>query len=67
MTHDIVYWFHILTAHTYPGKIKIQKTITLPTGLYGCETLSLYIREEHKYEYIWTYDRGSNEDDRKIA
>jgi hypothetical protein len=29
-------------------KIKIYKTIILPVVLYGCETLSLTIREEHK-------------------
>jgi len=29
-------------------KIKIYKTITLPIALYGCETWSLTLREEHK-------------------
>jgi hypothetical protein len=29
-------------------KIKIYKTIILPVVLYGCETLSLTLREEHK-------------------
>jgi hypothetical protein len=29
-------------------KIKIQKTITLPVILYGCETWSLTLREEHR-------------------
>jgi hypothetical protein len=28
-------------------KIKIYKTIILPVILYGCETLSLTLREEH--------------------
>jgi hypothetical protein len=28
-------------------KIKIYKTIILPVVLYGCETLSLTLREEH--------------------
>ena len=28
-------------------KIKIYKTITLPVVLYGCETWSLTMREEH--------------------
>jgi hypothetical protein len=28
-------------------KIKIYKTIILPVALYGCETLSLTLREEH--------------------
>jgi hypothetical protein len=29
-------------------KIKIYKTIILPVVLYGCETLSLTVREEHR-------------------
>jgi hypothetical protein len=29
-------------------KIKIFKTIILPVVLYGCETLSLTLREEHR-------------------
>jgi hypothetical protein len=29
-------------------KIRIYKTIILPVVLYGCETLSLTLREEHK-------------------
>jgi hypothetical protein len=29
-------------------KIKICKTIILPVVLYGCETLSLSLREEHR-------------------
>jgi hypothetical protein len=29
-------------------KIKIYKTIILPAALYGCETLSLTLREEHR-------------------
>jgi hypothetical protein len=29
-------------------KVRIYKTITLPVVLYGCETWSLTIREEHK-------------------
>jgi hypothetical protein len=29
-------------------KIKIYKTIILPVDLYGCETLSLTLREEHR-------------------
>jgi hypothetical protein len=29
-------------------KIKIYKTIILPVVLYGCETLSLMLREEHR-------------------
>jgi hypothetical protein len=29
-------------------KIKIYKTISLPVVLYGCETLSLTLREEHR-------------------
>jgi hypothetical protein len=29
-------------------KIKIHKTVTLPVALYGCETWSLTLREEHR-------------------
>jgi hypothetical protein len=29
-------------------KVKIYKTIILPVALYGCETWSLTIREEHR-------------------
>jgi hypothetical protein len=29
-------------------KVKIYKTIILPVVLYGCETLSLTLREEHR-------------------
>jgi hypothetical protein len=29
-------------------KVKIYKTIILPVVLYGCEILSLIVREEHK-------------------
>jgi hypothetical protein len=29
-------------------KIRIYKTITVPVVLYGCETWSLTLREEHK-------------------
>jgi hypothetical protein len=30
------------------GKIKIYKTVILPVVLYGCETWSLTLREEHR-------------------
>jgi hypothetical protein len=36
---------HMLTRNV---KIKIYKTIILPVGLYGCETWSLMLREEHR-------------------
>jgi hypothetical protein len=29
-------------------KVRIYKTISLPVVLYGCETWSLTVREEHK-------------------
>jgi hypothetical protein len=29
-------------------KVKIYKTITLPVALYGCETWSITLREEHR-------------------
>jgi hypothetical protein len=31
-----------------PAKIKIYKTVILPVVLYGCETWSLTLREEHR-------------------
>jgi hypothetical protein len=33
-------------------KIKIYKTIILPVVLYGCETLSLTLREEHRLRVL---------------
>jgi hypothetical protein len=39
-------------------KIRIYRTIILPVVLYGCETWSLTLREEHRLrvaeENIWT-------------
>jgi hypothetical protein len=38
-------------------KVRIYKTIILPVVLYGCETWSLTVREQHKlrvFENIWT-------------
>jgi hypothetical protein len=36
---------HLLSKNTTTG---IYKTITLPVVLYGCETWSLRLREEHR-------------------
>jgi hypothetical protein len=36
--------FHLLSRNV---KVKIYKTIILPVLLYGCETWSLTLREEH--------------------
>jgi hypothetical protein len=33
-------------------KIRIYKTIILPVVLYGCETLSLTLREEHRLRVV---------------
>jgi hypothetical protein len=33
-------------------KVRIYKTIILPVVLYGCETLSLTVREEHKLRVL---------------
>jgi hypothetical protein len=33
-------------------KIKIYKTIILPVVLYGCETLSPTLREEHRLRVV---------------
>jgi hypothetical protein len=35
-------------------KIRIYKTIILPVYLYGCETLSLTLREEHRQVVLET-------------
>jgi hypothetical protein len=37
--------FHLLSRNI---KVKIYKTIILPVVLYGCETWSLTLREEHR-------------------
>jgi hypothetical protein len=34
-------------------KVKIYKTIFLPVVLYGCETWSLTLREEHGLRVFW--------------
>jgi hypothetical protein len=41
---------NLLSSRLIPKnlKIKIYKTVILPVVLYGCETLSLTLREEHK-------------------
>jgi hypothetical protein len=41
---------NLLSSHLLPKnvKIKIKKTIILPVVLYGCETWSLTLREEHR-------------------
>jgi hypothetical protein len=50
-------------------KVRIYKTIILPLVLYGCETWSLTVREEHKLrvfenkgveENTWTKEGWSN-------
>jgi hypothetical protein len=33
-------------------KIKIYKTVILPVALYGCETWSLTLREEHRLRVV---------------
>jgi hypothetical protein len=40
--------FKMLTNMSRNVKIKIYKTIILPVVLYGCETWSLTLREEHR-------------------
>jgi hypothetical protein len=40
-------------------KVRIYKTIILPVVLYGCETLSLTLREEHRPR---VFDNGAEED-----
>jgi hypothetical protein len=38
----------IFPSHIKKIKIKIYKTVILSVVLYGCETLSLTLREEHR-------------------
>jgi hypothetical protein len=38
----------LLSSHIKKLKIKIIKTVILPVVLYGCETCSLTLREEHR-------------------
>jgi hypothetical protein len=38
----------VYRAHTVNCEIRIYETIILPVVLYGCETWSLTLREEHK-------------------
>jgi hypothetical protein len=35
-------------------KVRIYKTIILPVVVYGCETWSLTVREEHK---LWVFEK----------
>jgi hypothetical protein len=44
-------------------KIRIYKTIILPVGLYGCETLSLTLREEHRLRVFQNRIFGPNRDE----
>jgi hypothetical protein len=38
----------VFPSHIKNLKIKIHKTVILPVVLYGCETWSLTLREEHR-------------------
>jgi hypothetical protein len=40
-------------------KIRIYKTIILPMVMYGCETWSLTLREEHR---LRVFENGAEED-----
>jgi hypothetical protein len=40
--------FFVFPSHIKNLKIKIYKTVILPVVLYGCETWSLTLREEHR-------------------
>jgi hypothetical protein len=47
-------WFSLLPSRLLSRnvKVKIYKTIILPVVLYGCETWSLMIREEHRLRVL---------------
>jgi hypothetical protein len=47
---------HLLSKNL---KIRIYKTIILPMVLYGCETWSLTLREEHR---LRVFENGAEED-----
>jgi hypothetical protein len=40
--------FCLLVSYKKNLKIKVYKTVILPVVLYGCETWSLTLREEHR-------------------
>jgi hypothetical protein len=40
--------YFVFPSHIKNLKIKIYKTVILPVVLYGCETWSLTLREEHR-------------------
>jgi hypothetical protein len=40
------------TSTSHKQKIRIYKTIILPVVLYGCETWSLALREEHRLRVL---------------
>ena len=42
------FWFRAVFIITSYLKIKIYRTIILPTVLYGCESWSLTLKEEHR-------------------
>jgi hypothetical protein len=46
---------NLLSSHLLSRNIKIRiyRTINLPVVLYGCETWSLTLREEHRFEGVW--------------
>jgi hypothetical protein len=48
-------WFSLLSSHLLSKnvKVKIYKTIILPFILYGCETWSLTLTEEHR---LWVFE-----------
>jgi hypothetical protein len=45
--HSYCIYFNYIVAVCF-GQVTIYKTIILPVALYGCETWSLTVREEHK-------------------
>ena len=44
-SREKILWSHLLSKKL---KVNTYRTITLPVVLYGCETLSLTLREEHR-------------------
>jgi hypothetical protein len=52
----------LLSTHLLPRnvKVKIYKTIILPVVLYGCETWSFTLREEHRLRVFEEWDAEEN-------
>jgi hypothetical protein len=46
----------VFPSHVKKPKDKIYKTVILPVVLYGCETWSLTLREEHRLKVFEVFE-----------